>query len=286
MEDTRHTGPSARRAARTRGRAGFTLLELVAVIGIIALMSVVVVGGFNGILRAIADTSGADAMRRALMLARQQACVDGEDTYVWVTGMNTFAVVRKAGTVSAVSSGSRNPSYLQVGGRETSISAKFIEDEYADLASAEQGFVIDGDSTDIGTDSGSIVWRDKNKEIVRKYKGIKVFDMSTAKMADVTVPPWFDGKKDAWVFGIAKDAGGFAVGADYGWLIYPEQTLPAGYVFADSYDSNGAFKENYDTKVHFLADGTADSQVTFPIYEVSTKKTRQVQVSVDGTISK
>lgn len=275
MEDTRHTGPSARRAARTRGRAGFTLLELVAVIGIIALMSVVVVGGFNGILRAIADTSGADAMRRALMLARQQACVDGEDTYVWVTGMNTFAVVRKAGTVSAVSSGSRNPSYLQVGGRETSVAAKYIEDEYADLASAEQGFVIDADT--LATDIN---------DIVKNYKGIRVFDMSTAKMADVTVPPWFDGKKDAWVFGIAKDAGGFAVGADYGWLIYPEQTLPAGYVFADSYDSNGAFKENYDTKVHFLADGTADSQVTFPIYEVSTKKTRQVQVSVDGTISK
>ena len=285
MEDTRHTGPSTRRAARTRGRAGFTLLELVAVIGIIALMSVVVVGGFNGILRAIADTSGADAMRRALMLARQQACVDGEDTYVWVTGMNTFAVVRKAGTVSAVSSGSRNPSYLQVGGRETSISAKFIEDEYADLASAEQGFVIDGDSTDIGTDSGSIVWRDKNKEIVRKYKGIKVFDMSTAKMADVTVPPWFDGKKDAWVFGIAKDAGGFAVGADYGWLIYPEQTLPAGYGVADSYDSNGAFKENYDTKVHFLADGTVDSPAAFPVYEVSVKKTRRVQVSGDGKVT-
>lgn len=275
MEDTRHTGPSARRAARTRGRAGFTLLELVAVIGIIALMSVVVVGGFNGILRAIADTSGADAMRRALMLARQQACVDGEDTYVWVTGMNTFAVVRKAGTVSAVSSGSRNPSYLQVGGRETSVAAKYIEDEYADLASAEQGFVIDADT--LATDIN---------DIVKNYKGIRVFDMSTAKMADITVPPWFDGKKDAWVFGIAKDAGGFAVGADYGWLIYPEQTLPAGYVFADSYDSNGAFKENYDTKVHFLADGTADSQVTFPIYEVSTKKTRRVQVSVDGTISK
>lgn len=274
MEDTRHTGPSARRAARTRGRAGFTLLELVAVIGIIALMSVVVVGGFNGILRAIADTSGADAMRRALMLARQQACVDGEDTYVWVTGMNTFAVVRKAGTVSAVSSGSRNPSYLQVGGRETSISAKFIEDEYADLASAEQGFVIDADT--LATDIN---------DIVKNYKGIRVFDMSTAKMADITVPPWFDGKKDAWVFGIAKDAGGFAVGADYGWLIYPEQTLPAGYVFADSYDSNGAFKENYDTKVHFLADGTVDSPAAFPVYEVSVKKTRRVQVSGDGKVT-
>ena len=274
MEDTRHTGPSARRAARTRGRAGFTLLELVAVIGIIALMSVVVVGGFNGILRAIADTSGADAMRRALMLARQQACVDGEDTYVWVTGMNTFAVVRKAGTVSAVSSGSRNPSYLQVGGRETSISAKFIEDEYADLASAEQGFVIDANT--LATDIN---------DIVKNYKGIRVFDMSTAKMADITVPPWFDGKKDAWVFGISSGSSGFAAGADYGWLIYPEQTLPAGYVFSDSYDANGAFRESYDKKVHFRADGTVEDAVVFPIYEVSAKKTRNVSVDGNGKVT-
>lgn len=266
--------PHPRRASPRRGRAGFTLLELVAVIGIIALMSVVVVGGFSGIMRAISDTSGADAMRRALMLARQQACVDGEDTYVWVTGMNTFAVVRKAGTVTASSSGSRNPSYLQVGGRQKSVNAKWIEDEYADLAQAEESFAIDDATASADID-----------EIVNKYKGIRVFDMSTAKMADITVPPWFDGSKDLWVFGIPSGSDGFAAGADYGWLIYPEQTLPAGYVFAGSYDSSGAFKENYDKKVHFRADGTVDGQVTFPIYEVSAKKTRNVEVDGSGKVT-
>ena len=263
MEHPPPRPPRFRRPARRRARAGFTLLELVAVIGIIALMSVVVVGGFNGIMRAISDTSGADAMRRALMLARQQACVDGEDTYVWVTGMNKFAVVRRAGTVTSSTSGSRNPSYLQVGGREKSVSAKWIEDEYADLAQATESFAIDANTLNDDIDA-----------IVNKYKGIRVFDMSTAKMADITVPPWFDGKKDAWVFGIDSGASGFAAGADYGWLIYPEQTLPAGYVFAGSYDSNGAFKENYDTKAHFLSDGTVENAVDFPVYEVSVKKTR------------
>lgn len=265
--------PPARRPAARR-RAGFTLLELVAVIGIIALMSVVVAGGFNGIMRAISDTSGTDAMRRSLMLARQQACVDGEDTYVWVTGMNTFAVVRKAGIVSSSTVGKRSPSYAQVGGSQPDFEAKFIEDEYADLASAEQHFVIDADTK-----------IDVIRDIVNKYRGIKVFDMSAAKMADVTVPPWFDGKKDAWVFGIDKGASGFAAGAEYGWLIYPEQTLPAGYVFAGSYDSNGAFKENYDTKAHFLSDGTVENAVDFPVYEVSVKKTRLVKVSGDGKVS-
>ena len=266
----------SRRAPPRLGRAGFTLLELIAVIGIIALMSVVVVGGFNGIMRAIADTSGTDAMRRALMLARQQACVDGQDTYVWVTGMNTFAVVRQAGTVSASTSGSRNPSYLQVGGSQTSVTAKWIEDEYADLASATQAFVIDDSTTSADIDN-----------IVNNYKGIKVFDMSTAQMADVTVPPWFDGKKDVWVFGIASGSSGFAKGADYGWLVYPEQTLPAGYVFAGSYDSDGDFvwTGNKARKVHFLADGTVEDAVDFPVYEVSAKKTRNVSVDGNGKVT-
>ena len=274
MEISKPRFARSRRAAPRRGRAGFTLLELIAVIGIIALMSVVVVGGFNGIMRAIADTSGTDAMRRALMLARQQACVDGEETYVWVTGMNTFAVVRQAGTVSASTSGSRNPSYLQVGGNQTSVTAKWIEDEYADLASATQAFVIDDNTS-----------ADAIDEIVNHYKGIRVFDMDTAKMADIVVPPWFDGAKDAWVFGIASGSAGFAAGADYGWLIYPEQTLPAGYVFADSYDANGAFRESYDKKVHFRADGTVEDAVVFPIYEVSAKKTRNVSVDGNGKVT-
>lgn len=274
MEHPPPRPPRFRRPARRRARAGFTLLELVAVIGIIALMSVVVVGGFNGIMRAISDTSGADAMRRALMLARQQACVDGEDTYVWVTGMNKFAVVRRAGTVTSSTSGSRNPSYLQVGGREKSVSAKWIEDEYADLAQATESFAIDANTLNDDIDA-----------IVNKYKGIRVFDMSTAKMADITVPPWFDGKKDAWVFGISSGSSGFAAGADYGWLIYPEQTLPAGYVFSDSYDANGAFRESYDKKVHFRADGTVEDAVVFPIYEVSAKKTRNVSVDGNGKVT-
>ena len=266
--------PRLRHIDRSRGQSGFTLLELVAVIGIIALMSVIVVGGFNGIMRAISDTSGSDAMRRALMLARQQACVDGEDTFVWVTDMDKFAVVRKAGTISSSTSGSRYPSYLQVGDRTKAVTAKWIEDEYADLTSATQSFVIDEDTT-----------ADSIDDIVKKYHGIKVFDMKAATMADITVAPWFDGKKDVWVFGITNNASGFAAGSDYGWLIYPEQTLPAGYVFADSYDSSGNFNKSYNKMVHFLADGETEEAVDFPIYEVSAKRTRTVKVDGQGKVT-
>ena len=134
-------------------------------------------------------------------------------------------------------------------------------------------------------------WAPSNVEVkgisLDNYKGIKVFDMSTAQMADVTVPPWFDDKKDVWVFGIASGSSGFAKGADYGWLVYPEQTLPAGYVFAGSYNSDGNFTwtGSKARKVHFLADGTVEDAVDFPVYEVSAKKTRNVSVDGNGKVT-
>ena len=267
------------------GRSGFTLLELVAVIGIIALMSVLVVAGFSGIMKAVSATSGTDALRRALNLARQQACVDGEDTYVWVTDVNKFAVVRRAGRITGGGTGDRKPAYLQVGGREKTVRAKYVEDEFADLSSAEQKFVMDDSTTASNVN-----------EVVKNYSGIKVFDMDNATMADIVVPPWFDGGRDAWVFGVPTDASGFdpppqgkTFGSEYGWLIYPEQTLPSGYVFKGSYalsgDNAGDFDKGYDRKIHFFADGTVESGVDFELYEVSAKKTHKVKVSGSGKIT-
>lgn len=293
-----------------RPRAGFTLLELVAVIGIIALMSVVVVAGFSGIMKAVSATSGTDAMRRALNLARQQACVDGEDTYVWVTGVNTFAVVRKAGTISRTASGQRTFSQRtksrsdptkdgatvrvdvsrkkkNKNGREVWITLKWIEDDFADLASAGQSFSLNSmdESEEEGSTAEYGAETDRLEELIQSYDGIKVFDMKTATMADVEVPPWFEGDDDAWIFGIDSSVSGFAAGSDYGWLIYPEQSLPGGYVFKGSYstsgDNAGDFKENYDKKIHFLSNGSVEKGETFELYETAAKKTHKV--AVDGT---
>ena len=52
-------------------------------------MSVIVVSGYSGITRSLSAQAGTDALKRTLLLARQQACVDGVDTYVWVTGVDS-----------------------------------------------------------------------------------------------------------------------------------------------------------------------------------------------------
>ena len=116
-------------------------------------------------------------------------------------------------------------------------------------------------------------------------------DLMTVTVSGLTITSWgadkpvFHLSRDLCVATNSPSIITFAAGADYGWLIYPEQTLPAGYVFADSYDSTGEFKGDYDKKVHFLVDGTVESSVVFPIYEVSAKKTRNVSVDGSGKVT-
>ena len=81
-------------------RSGFTILELIAVIGIIAVIGTAVIGGFSGMMKGVARRSAIDSVRRALNLARQEACVDGNDTYLYPVDVNRYAIVRKAGTIS------------------------------------------------------------------------------------------------------------------------------------------------------------------------------------------
>ena len=268
---------------RTGGRSGFTMLELVAVIGIIAVMSVVVVSGYANITRSLAAQAGTDALKRTLSLARQQACIDGVDTYVWITGVDTFVVVRRAGTVCAKSSGSRTPDYLQTDGT-FSVDGKWIIDDYADLSGASQAFRFDSSTTP----------QQKEEALENYSKGdslMLVFDMNEAKTAIVEYPPFFEPALDAWVFGVKDYNGAFDVGHAYGWLALPEQKLPKGFSFDVPYTINPSTGDvtvdaNNVPRVHFLPDGSVEQKTTFRLKDASGNASRpEVSVDGDGRIS-
>jgi prepilin-type N-terminal cleavage/methylation domain-containing protein len=266
-------------AARRRAAAGFTLLELVAVIGIIAVMSLVVVGGFNGIIRALSADTGTAALVRALNLARQQACVDGETVYVWITGMDSFSIVRRAGTIAERTNDAQD--FVWAGGSLHDPSdgrAVWVFDSYADLSNAGIDFSFDETYDE-----------DAVRAVFDQYTGMLAFDMDSGTMANVIVPPTYNKEADAWVFGVDKSAAGtdgFKAGHDYGWLVIPEQFLPKGYVFADSFDSSGAWKKDYDKKVCFDPTGVPDGEITFPVLETATGKTGYVKVTGKGKITR
>ena len=254
------------------------MLELVAVIGIIAVMSVVVVSGYANITRSLAAQAGTDALKRTLSLARQQACVDGVDTYVWITGVDTFVVVRRAGTVCSRATGTRYPDYLQTGG-SFSVDGKWIIDDYADLSGASQAFRFDSSTT-----------REQKEDALESYSSgasqMLVFDMDKAKTAIVEYPPFFEPALDAWAFGVKDDHGAFKEGAAYGWLALPEQTLPKGFSFDVPYTINPSTGDvtvdaNNAPHVHFLPDGSVEKATTFRLKDANGNASNP-QVSVDG----
>ena len=271
-----------RTRGRTDGRRGFTLVELIAVIGIIALMSTLVLGGFSGILGAISSDSCENTFRRAVSRARQEACVTGKETFVWVTGVRSFVVVRAASTITDSKDGTFSPSWYRKEGEESSISvsdAFWIIDEDADLAAAREQHRFDSNASDADL-----------KSYVDSYEGVYVFDMDGAAWARVKYPPWYELSIDAWVFGIRKEfpSGTFKKDSAYGWSVMPEQHLPAGFVFDVTTDEEGNIPKSSIPRlprVQFHADGTLGRNDDIPIIDEATQKNYVIKVDSKGMVS-
>lgn len=235
-------------------RSGFTILELIAVIGIIAVVGTAVVGGFSGMMKGISRRTAVDSVRRSLSLARQEACTDGNETYFYPVDVNRFAIVRRAGKITDAQSGSASPQY---GGslsfkNVTLPGGKWIIDEYADLSESQEAFVVSAESF---ANEASLL------KAFKDYAGEQVFDMDKGVSAQIAWTPWHDKALDAWVFGISNaPSGAFEKNHDYGWVTHPVQSLPAGYVFGDIYKADGTFDESKaaQKRVRFLSDGSLE----------------------------
>ena len=257
-------------------RSGFTILELIAVIGIIAVIGTAVVGGFSGMMRSVSRRNAVDSVRRALNLARQEACVDGNDTYLYTVDVNKYAIVRKAGVISSVDTGSRNVRYDNVSMQGVSISGgKWIVDEYADLSGSTDSFVVDETMS--------------NADLIaafKDYAGSMVFDMEDGVYADIAWPPYRDSNIDAWVFGIKNAGSSFTKDDEYGWVTHPIQALPQGYVFKGTYNaSDGSFKPKNNVYVHFNADGTLDEETSITLERPENGETIKIKIAASGRIT-
>ncbi len=250
-------------------RTGFTLLELIAVMGIIVALSLVIVGSYVGIMRTLAEMAGVNAVRRAMTLTRQHATIDGRDTYFFITGFDTYVICRRGGVISdrhtRSLTGDEKPAYLPPGQYSDAI---WIYDRYSDLGAASESFA------GVATDDLS--------DLLEDYAGTKLFDLRTGEAAEVRYPPWFSPARDSWVMGIDRGASGFAIGSVYGWTVYPEQRLPKGYAFVRTKDN---FIE--EGSLFFKADGTMESRdnlSSITIQELGTGKLSTVKIHANGKI--
>ena len=269
---------------RGAGRSGFSLLELIAVVGIIAIMATVVVGGFNGMMAATTRNSAAQTFERAVNLARQEASVEGSDSYVYVVDIDRFAIVRKAGVVTDVLTNSKQ---VWAGGKRADIgvdvtASRWIVDAYADLADRQPAL----DDTVLAEEEA----RDQLERRLEDYDGELVFDIENGAMAKVKVPVTWNAGLDAWFFGIDNlpapaqaAASKFRKDDRYGWITHPVFSLPDGWVFQGTYDAAGEFQYN-DLKVHFDEGGSVadDSTPEFTIENPSKGISFRVKVDNSG----
>lgn len=253
-------------------RGGFTLLELIAVIGIVVVMTTLVVGGYNGMMTSLAEGSAVQTIERALSLARQEAAIDGNDTYFFLVDVDKFALVRKAGVVTDVKTGTQ-----AWGVRDQEVTpAKWIVDAYADLADRMESLGYDPDDKDA-------------KAIQGDYEGSLVFNIDKGVMACVRTPARWVGDTDAWVFGVddlpnfSGGAASFGVNDAYGWISHPVFTLPEGWVFADSH-RDGVFdatKAKVCT-IHYEPGGNIEKRVELELENPTTERTFKVIATQTG----
>ena len=269
-----------------RSLAGFTLLELITVMGIIVAMTAVVVGSYSAIARSMAELAGRDTLRRAATLCRQHACIDGKDTYFFITGVDRFVLARRAGvlttapgTLSSLSAAERPPY------DDSPSSAYWIQDKYTDLGAAS----ISGSLIGFGSTTNPDNFSDMSSDLM-------VFNFTKGTFATVKYPPWYDVNKDAWVMGVNKRDSSdtfskpetFRAGDQYGWVIYPEQRLPKGYAFvkgANNFIESGSFYFKPNGLLGVLTSNnplSSGNGVKISIQELAKKDNNLSEIEIDG----
>ena len=230
-------------------KKGFTLVELLAVIGLMGLMGAIAIGGYSAVVRGMSDRAALDAAKGIIDAARQRANLDRKKTYVYL-----FDEVVKVD--SEISPGIVNGVAIAVRpvGRVSAVVGDLICDEFGDLAntyaslSAEEG---SSDSEMEASASTMKLYSIPQKDFALVKEG--VFKTSVQVNRTLETP---DGDSDEtatgvsgedWVnrsfyyYGFKRVGGGatFSAGDEYGQE-FAVARLPPGYTFSSSVQMSGA----------------------------------------------
>lgn len=274
---------------REKNNQGFTLLELLGVMGVIVIMSFIVVSGFRSIMLGVGDNSATRILSDSVQLARQHAMQDNSRIFFIVTGIGSYVMCREGGTITDSAKGSVKVSYLD----NKSENAFWVYDEYADWQALSDGF------TSIYT-SDAIEEMINNSSKDAKYKGIVMYDLDEGKSATVLFPPFVNEAKDMWCLGFHNSmikGDMFGIGHTYGWVLYEERFLPDGYVFDSKHyklDSDGNFENGSGSIICFNPDGTTVKGPSYvdeltigevdPTKSDSIKNKTTINIKGDGTL--
>jgi prepilin-type N-terminal cleavage/methylation domain-containing protein len=255
-----------RKAGRSGGgitrRRGFSLLELLAVMSIVALLSTLAVTSYFSAIRGMAGRAVRRNLTNALTAARQRACIEG--CRVSLVAYNEAAALNAAGTEVK----DRAAAYVVCRelGRVSFVRSGQLFDEFGDLDRLF-GTGSGTSSSDVGAmklynlRSGGWVY-------VRRYvkeDAIGSQDHLVYENLNYT----FKGYAFELLTGSGASGGSspaWQVGDAYGVEVMPAQALPKGYRFRELTTSDSLVSALTDVKaVTFKPDGTAENGQTFTV---------------------
>lgn len=221
-------------------RKGFTLVELLAVMGLMGLMAAMAIGGYSAVVRGMADRAALDAAKGLADAAWQRALMDGKRTQIYL-----FDDVLKVD--SEMSAGIVNGVAIAVRpvGRITATVGDLYCDEFGDL---ERSY----GTTKSGTENGDVTESHANIRLYniaqKDYALVKEF-VAKAELDENTLVEVGNGER--WesrsftFYGFQPDddatdgSATFAAGQEYG-VEFSTTRLPPGYTFSENVSMSGA----------------------------------------------
>ena len=257
---------TTQKSRRTRGRDGFSLLELLAVMAIVAMLSTLAVTSYFSAIRGMSSRTARRGLTNALSMARQRACIDG--CRVSLIIFNEAAGFDTSG--SKVSDLAASYVVCRELGRFSFVREDLLFDEFADLNKLFRKL-----STDTSSDSVAGAIRLYNLSagswsLVRPY----VVKENVGSKADLL----YSGNSfqiEAYAFqrltgsGMQSSGGGnptWKAGDSYGIEVMPVQSLPKGFSFRELNANASSDASLTDVRhVTFEPDGSALAAATFTV---------------------
>ncbi len=249
--------------------AGFSLLELLAVMSIMALLTTLAVTSYFSAVRGMGRRSAVNNLANTLIQARQRACMD-----------NARVSVVMFNEVVGIETKDVKPSYVicKAIGKITYYSSPKLVDEYTALDT-----VFGTENLGSGYKGVMKLYNLSQGGFSYVYPWVQEYQLNCASASKSNTPYTLNTYAFEINNSVATGQGGnvWKVGDSYGVEAAPVQNLPRGFLIKNLEESHT--KVEYVT---FLPDGRSLSRKTITIRELRPpNKSVSMTVSTDGQIS-
>ena len=209
-------------------KRGFSLVELLVVIGIMGMMSTVAVGGYQAVTRGMSERGALDAARGVAEAALQRANIDRTKTYLYL-----FNEVTRVDSDDQVGQVSGLAIAVRPIGRITRVTGNEFYDEYGDLNQSYDALDDEGrekSDSEKQTSSASVrIYNIRTRNYASVREGVYPDTLTEPDLEEEGM------RREITAYGFRKVGGEatFQVGDEYGQE-FAVMRLPPGYTFSSS----------------------------------------------------